>query len=516
MKKIKLSILVIIAFIGNQNSCYSQYHEGDTLKFWSVTYIDWPPLIGSPQREVTATCKKAGNHCYVFVENEAIQPPQSQIDTLVHKFDSHFYDSLTSVYGPIPNVFDNDSNIFILVLNESNWGGYYDPAQQMSDSIVFAKWNRHSSQRELIYIASNSFFYAGEMVAHEFGHLLHWQQDHSPEPIINPIKFWEEAWVDEGFSTFAEIFLTENIYQNNIYNQSFFANNPDIPLIYFSDYNQVRLFMLFMYEHFGKWNYISALISNQLNGICGVDSTLKKLGYSETFDDAFEQWTIANFVDDSVYANGKFNYKHYNFPPCFVSNNHSAFPTSINNCTVTPYGSDYISFYSSTPKSIIINFSGQANAKFRVDFILKNTTTNQIDSIISLPLNSQNQGTFITNNFGTDYNKIIMVVMNVDSAIHEGSYATYTYSAENSSGIEDVKEKLLLSVVPNPVKDSVNIVMANNNNTLLEIIDVKGKIHFRKNFNTTTTINISKLAKGNYVLRLTNNRETLIEKIVKE
>ena len=187
MKHIKFLVIIIIAFIGKQNSCFSQYNDGDTLKFWSVTYIDWPPLQSSPQRLVNAICKKAGNHCYVFVEDSATQPLQANVDSLVHTFDYHFYDSLTTRYGPVPNVFDNDSNIFILVLNEPSWYGYFDPGQQMSDSMVYAQWNRHSCQREIIYVSADHFNYAVDIVAHEFGHLLHWQQDHSPEPIINPI-----------------------------------------------------------------------------------------------------------------------------------------------------------------------------------------------------------------------------------------------------------------------------------------------------------------------------------------
>jgi len=519
MKHIKFLLIFFIVFIGKQNFCFSQYHEGDTLKFWSVTYIDWPPLQGSPQRLVNAICKKAGTHCYVFVEDSAAQPLQANIDSLVHTFDYHFYDSLTSRYGPVPNVFDNDLNIFILILNESNWGGYFDPGQQMSDSMVYARWNRHSSQREIIYVEINSFNYdyKFEIEAHEFGHMLHWQQDHSPEPITNPVIYWEDAWVDEGFSTFGAIYLTENIYQHNILdNATFFASDPDMPLIYFSDYNQVKLFMLFMYEHFGKWNYISALISNQLNGINGVDSTLNELGYAESFDDAFEQWVIANFADDSIYAGGKYSYIHYRFSSCYISANYTSFPTGIKSATVTPYGSDYITFSSSVPKPIVINFNGQPDSKFRIDFILKNTTNNHIDSIIGVSLDSLNYATFIADNLGTTYDKAVMVVMNVDSTIHENNTASYSYSAGNYLGFKESETKNKIAVFPNPVKDKLFIVSSSNLNTIIEINDIQGRVHFSEKFINTITINISGLAKGIYVLRITNDEETYIEKIIKE
>ncbi|MBI5219944.1 MAG: T9SS type A sorting domain-containing protein [Bacteroidia bacterium] len=518
MKHIKLIVIVIIAFVGGQNPCFPQYNEGDTLQFWSVTYIDWPPLQGSPQRVVNAVCKKAGTHCYVFVEDAATQPLQSDIDSLVHMFDCHFYDSLTSHYGPVPDVFDNDSDVFILVISESNWSGYFDPGQQMPDSMVYARWNRHSSQREIIYVAAEYFIYdfVGT-VAHEFGHLLHWQQDHSPDPIINPVKYWEDAWVDEGFSTFAAIYLMENIYRHNLLdNGAFFSGNPDIPLIYFSDYNQVKLFTLFMFERFGKWNYISALIGNQLNGISGVDSALNGLGYAESFDDAFEQWVIANCADDSVYAGGKYSYTHYRFSGCHMSATYTPLPNGLKNATVTPYGSDYIRFISSVPNPIVIDFTGQPGSKFRLDFILKNNANNHIDSIIGVPLDSLNHAAFIANDLGTIYNTVVMVVMNVDSAIHENSVASYAYSAASYTGIEKSALKNKIVVFPNPVKDRLFIVSSDNLHSLLEINDVQGIVHFSKNFINTATLDISGLAKGIYWLRIINNKDTVTEKIIKE
>jgi len=516
MGHLKLTALLIILFTVTYKPCFSQYHEGDTLKFWSVTYIDWPPLQGSPQREVNAICKKAGYHCYVFVEDSATQPLQYDIDALVNEFDNHFYDSLTNKYGPVPDVFDNDSNIFILVLNEQNWGGYFDPGQQMSDSMVYAIWNRHSCQREIIYIAADAFYAATEIVAHEFGHLLHWQQDHSPEPLVNPVIFWEDTWVDEGFSTFAAIYLTENIYQQNVLdNEAFFVNNPDIPLIYFSNYNQVKLFMLFMFEHFGKWSYISSLISNQLNGISGVDSTLNALGFTESFDDAFERWVVANYIDDSIYEGGKYAYKHYNFPDAFLSGNHASFPTATMNKTVTSYGSDYIRFISAVPKPIIIDFTGQLNSKFRVDFILKNSSNNHIDSVISAPLDSLNHVTFIASDLGTSYNEVIMAVMNLDSTIHESNTADYTYSAATYTSAEQSKKINYITVFPNPVNDKLFVISSNNLISHLEIFDIQGRIQFRSEFFNATSADISGLAMGVYFLKIINNEGIFTEKIIK-
>jgi len=430
MKQINHLFLFILFVSGIQMPGFSQQHVGDTLKFWSVTYIDWPPLQGTPQREVNAVCKKVGEHCYVFVEDKAKQPSQTDIDNLVKEFDNSFYDSLTARYGPVPDALDHDPKVFILVQTESNWGGYYDPAQQMPDSVVFARWGRHSSEREIIYVAAKSFAYAPEMVAHEFGHLLHWQQDHSPSPEINPVKYWEDAWVDEGFSTFAAIFLTENIFQHGVRDKgTFFAINPDSPLIYFSSYNKVKLFMLFMFEHFGGWNYISALIKNQADGIEGVAGALKQLEVAETFDEVFEQWIIANYADDSLYEGGKFAYSHYNFLPCNVAASYAKYPVKTISTTVTPYAADYITFSATSPSPVRITFDGQLNSKFRLVFVLEDAASDHIDTLIRVPIDENNHADFSADKLGIEYDRVVMIVMNVDATIPDKSSVPYSYTA---------------------------------------------------------------------------------------
>lgn len=516
-KSILRIVFVIIALASMQTEGFAQYVEGDTASFWSVTYNDWPPLIGSPQRLVKATCKKAGAHCYVFVEDLAVQPVQAAIDTLVDHFDHHWYDSLTAVYGPVPDVFDNDPKVIILVFDETDWSGYFDPGQQMPDTMVYRLWERHSNQKEIIYVATNSFDYADEIVSHEFGHMLHWQQDHSPEPIENPTKYWEEAWVDEGFSTFAAIYLTENIYQPNVLdNQAYFTYNPDIPLIYFSDYNQVKLFMLFMFEHYGHWDYISTLISNQLNGIAGVNGTLSQLGYSETFDDAFEQWIIANYVDDTLYAGGKYAYAHYNFGAACNSQTHGVFPTGLISKTVNPYGADYVLFTATTPKPIVLEFNGQPDSKYRVDLILKNKVTNLVDSVLSVPLDASNHAMIEMDSLGSAYTKAVMVVMNLDSAIQEGSTASYSYSATLKVGVDEQNPDNQISVFPNPAKEKLYVVASNNRPSQLEIRDVQGRLLWNRPFVNTAVIKLDNFAKGIYLVSVVNDLGTVVKKIVVE
>lgn len=512
--KTKFLLTLIIFLAGMQLRCHSQFNEGDSLSFWSPSYIDWPPLWGAPQREIQTVCKKAGNHCYVFTDITGPQISQADADNLVQTFDNQYYDALTSKYGPVPDVFDGDSNIFIVFLDENNWCGYFDPGQQMTDSMVLATWGKHSTEREIIFVASQCYQTAEEIVAHEFGHLLHWQQDHSPEPAINPTHYWEDAWVDEGFSTFAAIYLTENIFQHNIPdNYSFFTYDPDIPLIYFSDYNQVKLFMLFMFEHYGGWNYISTLISNQLNGIPGVQSTLGSLGYTQSFDDVFEQWVIANYIDDSLYDGGKYRYTHYDFYPCALSDIHSSFPLSTVQSTVNPYAADYIGFTSSTPKTITITFNGQPDSKFRVDMILKNSMNGSTDTVISMPLDSLNRGTYTTSGFGAAYDMAVMAVMNLDSTIHDTYKATYSYAAAETSGVTENNESNV-DIFMNP---ATSVLLVNGTRGMAyyaELLSPCGSVCYSSTFCGSTAINTRDLAHGIYLFRITGSKQCAVKKII--
>lgn len=497
----------------------AQQVEGDTLKFWSVSYVDWPPLWGSPQRQFDAVCEKAGDHCYVFVEVGATMPSQTNIDNLVTAFDTHFYPELTAKYGPVPDALDNDSNVFIVVLNESDWAGYYDPGQQMTDSMVMATWNRHSTEREIIYVAAGSFYGAQGICAHEFGHLCHWEQDHSPEASM-PGIYWESAFVDEGFSTFAAEYLTENLYQHNVYdNSAFFQYETDIPLIYFSNYDQAQLFMTFMFEQYGEWDYITALIQNQLNSWQGVDSTLRLLGYSETFDDVFEQWCIANYADDSVYMGGKYAYRHFRFPDALLSATHNNYPIFTQSGDLRAYSCHYVKFSSPSVHSLEIQFNSDASYKFRLAFLELNATGNALHKVHSVIPNASGSAVFNTDSLGLSFNELVMVVMSTDPSLDTNDFAHYTYQANSTEGLNEISAKNQPTIYPNPAQDQLFLDWSEGKGEkgVLEIYDSAGNRVMVSNFTKKTkSINIQNLNAGTYSMIIRFDERVVMARFVKQ
>ena len=514
MKKHDYFLIFIILLLFKPFSTFSQIHEGDTAHFWSVSYIDWPPLWGVPQHDITAVCKKKGQHCSIMVETTAIQPSQGSIDSMTLLFDHDFYPSLTAKYGPIPDVFDHDTSVFLLVMTEHNWSGYFDPAQQMTDSMVFSRWGRHSSEHEIIYIAAQDFEpYAQGIISHEFGHLLHWGRDHSPEPPAHPVTFWEDAFIDEGFSTFAAIYLTEDIFQRSVPDYSaFFNSNPDIPLIWFTNYNQVKLFMLFMFEHYGQWNYVTELINNQLNGIPGVDSTLHALGFSEHFDDVFEQWSVANFIDDSLYDGGKYEYAHYKFPPCLVNSEYNTYPLSTENGSLSAFGSDYISFRSDSPKNVSIHFHGEAGKKFCLAFIQQDINTGRTLKVDRVFPDVSNYAAYHADSLDISYNRLIMDAMCIDSTVHYSDSALYSYSVSDFvEGINEISSSEGLLIYPNPASDNILVKIPGDQYKRGSYIlyDYTGKcVMSGITDNLNISLNVSMIKSGLYYFKYTGIRST--------
>jgi hypothetical protein len=500
----KIMVFVVLSFLFTAQNLKSQVNVGDTLQLWSVAYIDFEPPAPIEQRLINAVCEAVGAHCYLLVDEEVNTPPNAQqIESLINIYDTSFVTDLTQLYGPVPDEFDNDPNIYILIIPYEGWIGYFDPAHQMPDSMVWEIWGKHSNQKEMIYLSDNVFNYgAEETLAHEFGHMLHWGRDHSPEPPVDPVKYWEDAWIDEGFATFAPVYLIEGISQQDVYDYgAFFAADPDISLIYFTgglNYNLVKLWMTFMYEHYGEENFISALINDQENGINGVVNTLASLGYPETFDESFEQWIIANYLDNKTYLNGRYGYFHYNFPVCVHAGYHTQFPTGIKTGSVSSYAADYILFSSSTPGDITIHFDGVDTSEFRLAFLKLGNTNSQIYSVESFPLDSLNSAAFYFDSLGTDVKKIIMIVMNKDPLLGENDKAAYTYSAERILGTKDNPGNeftyALYQNYPNPFNPSTRISFSipSAGFTSLKVYDILGK-------EAATLVNEEKPA-GEYII----------------
>ena len=201
---------------------------------------------------------------------------------------------------------------------------------------------------------------AREILAHELQHLIHWR--HDPD---------EDIWINEGCSVFVASFLCGYEVERPWLVEAF-ENDPQVSLVYWAsgvssplaNYGAAYLWITYLYEHYGGIPTISSLIAEPDNGIKGINDVLSARGYSQDFDDVFSDWKIANFLDDTSFASGKFGYNNLDLRIKPV-NRHFSLPISNISRSARSWAADYIEFA-----------GGDAGADLQIDFAVRNPNYN--------------------------------------------------------------------------------------------------------------------------------------------
>lgn len=154
------------------------------------------------------------------------------------------------------------------------------------------------------YLSIKAWEYEGTF-AHEFQHLIN--NDVDPD---------ELSWVDEGCSTLAEWICGYGFSPGHI--SEYLLWFWDTPLTiwegYLADYGASFLWTFYMYEHYGGAPLIWDFTHEQANGIEGWVNVLAARGIKRTFDQIFQDWCIANYLDDPTFAHGRYGYYALDIP----------------------------------------------------------------------------------------------------------------------------------------------------------------------------------------------------------
>ncbi len=237
----------------------------------------------------------------------------SQLNYLLDQFDNVMYPVISSIYGePLPRG-DEGQKVFLLIHNIRD-EAYYDTTGAVTSYVAgyFSSSENALYNKNMVHLDSADWdenlgpdaedAHAIEIfLSHEFEHLVHFDAD--PD---------EESWLDEGCADLAGFFcgyghLTSHLLYylvlHPITSLTFWGNGLE-------DYGASYLFMLYLYEKYGGAEFISTLVAEQLNSIESVEKTLEKFGYKQSFDDIFDDWVIANYLDDTKKAGGKYGYEN--------------------------------------------------------------------------------------------------------------------------------------------------------------------------------------------------------------
>jgi hypothetical protein len=310
------------------------YTNGKFKTFW-VLNID-----ENNYRSIDAELAYQTPHVYFWVE-ENVNYISSDVENLVDAFENQIYQRNREIFGNewSPGI-DNDIHLTILYSKElGDAAGYFSSADSLMPEI-----ERFSNMAEMFYLSADyinlSDLFTYGVLAHEFQHMIHWNIDRN-----------ETSWVNEGLS---ELAVELNGFNTGGF-AFIFAADPDLQLNFWPGndqgdstphYGASYLFMKYLFERFGS-DFISDLVSQPKNGMRGLDAELSSIQgknqlSTNSSKEIFQDWTIANILQDDEIANGIYGYGKDSSVPSF-------FPTEIIECgseqvgrTVNQFGTDFL------------------------------------------------------------------------------------------------------------------------------------------------------------------------------
>lgn len=391
---------------------------GDVIPFNCINLANNQPM------RLNAVLKKIGKHCYIYLE-QGRNIDSATITQIAEQFDNRIYPTTTSHFGTEWNPgIDGDPRITIFLLDIRD---RYDPANKQYNFTggYFYSGNEYpvsksanSNQREMLYMdiypskpGSKDFL---STLAHEFQHMIHWH--HDPK---------EAQWFNESMSQYAS-FVNGYGHPSQLL---FFYRNPDNNLLAWApetmvtNYGQTYLMGYFMATHLAKTaadqkSLTRALVEENADGSLGIERVFKRKGIKLTFGQVFSAFSVANYVNESGFANGLYGYGNV-FPnmrlPLFKS--HESLPASGRG-TIKPWSARAVRVaLKNTRGPISIGFGGgrqfaktsqSSQNSFDVAAVL--TSKNQPPKLEWLPVrNYQSQATLKTPADGYDSLLLVFV-----------------------------------------------------------------------------------------------------------
>jgi len=352
--------------------------------------------------QITAILRAVGKYCYVYVEDTQSVKQQS-IERVQKQFDQTIYPVTTGHFGAEARPgLDGDSHINLLLVDikdgytnpdDGYVAGYFFAGDQMLQSEFPSHSKTKSNQREILYIDTwpcdpDADDYL-EIVAHEFQHMIHHNQDKD-----------EVSWVNEGCSQIAPVFcgfappghykLLKEDPDRSLNNWAQWNPMPDYGQVYL--WNQYIIDRL-LHDAKTRTSFFKTLASSKRKSIGGYIDALKPSEMS--FTNLFTDFAITNRINDAKLADGRFAYKQpvlkkFKLPPTRHIN---TLPAKISE-SVYVWGSDaFFIDIADISSHLKISFSGYRRSigptypYFRVAVILQDSTGIKAPKISFFKLN---------------------------------------------------------------------------------------------------------------------------------
>ncbi|MCZ6679713.1 MAG: hypothetical protein O7E52_20985 [Candidatus Poribacteria bacterium] len=432
-----------------------QLAVGDRKSFFSINFNTHEQYI------VQATLRAVGEFCYVFVEDLQWRRTvhAGTVESVRRAFDDTtpadarrgIYQIETDLFGAPPDV-DGDQRIYLLLLDirdgatrgSSFVAGFFSPVNQQRGVLRHPEIGIpvRSNELDMLYIDTHPLDAGSDeglgVLAHEFQHLIHWRHDTN-----------ETVWVNEGCSDYA-IFICGYSVQGHV---GPFERNPWISLVYWPNgtqsqlahYGAAYLWMLYLHEHYGGPETIVEIVKNRANGIAGVESALLSRGIGRTFSGIYADWKVANYLDDTEFANGQYGYQNERLT-LRSDGGHRSYPASAENRLLDSYAANYITFFAGGGNSEL-NIAFESDRRQPYDVKAVEFRGEQPAAVRDMLLTETGKGNLRVPNFGSAVEKVILIPSVQPQRESQGrSLSSYAYSARRGGKVE-----FSISILPNPV-----------------------------------------------------------------
>ncbi|MBD3282611.1 MAG: hypothetical protein GF387_03350 [Candidatus Portnoybacteria bacterium] len=416
-----ISVLIITGLIFTFAPVQAQYDLEDNQAFYVDQGYDW-----NDREQITATLKKISDKAYFYIEDEyweALSTNQRNLymqylDSVADNFDTKTYPKVTQTFGYEwkPGIDDEEKITILLTRLKSTAGGYFNSKDEIPKTQ-----EPTSNEREMIYINSaqiaNSLIHS--LIAHEFQHLINYNQKE------RELGVTEEVWLNELRSEYAP---TAANYDSQYTGTNLerrvedYLANPFNSLTNWTgskyDYPSVNLFGQYLAEQFGDGIFKKMMNTNE-TGISSIERAVEEQGHNKSFEEIFNNWTVANYLNDTSLSNGQFGYKNsylkeqVNVSPI----TYSITSTSIINIAQNvknwaPYWYKFINKQDSgaIAKDLELQFEGETTqTDFQVTYILDYLTKPDIIGSINL---ANQEGKLQIPDFRDEARSVTIIVSN--------------------------------------------------------------------------------------------------------
>jgi len=407
-------IIVSISFVPKQTHADSL---GQTENFFVDASFDT-----TERSELTASLRKLTGKFYFYMEDEWWNPLSFEgrnvalaaLGNIAERFEEQTYPKLTRIFGTenIPGV-DNDTRITVLVHRmDAGSRGYVRTGDGYTRLEV-----PESNEREMFYVSTTGIESprADAFFAHEFLHLIYFNQKELKQGVQ------EDVWIQEGLAEvaptiagladpFEESYLAKRIRD--------FVSNPRDSLTEWlnrpSDYGVASLFFHYLKDQYGEVLLRDIMWSSE-KGIAAINDAFIKNKISKTFSQAFEDWTIAVFVNDCSLGE-QYCYKDENLKNvrvlAFTSFLSPFGDTELRVTNQTKVWTGNWNKISGSKGLLRLNFEGYPVVSFKVPYLLQGASGEYELGFLSL--NEQQEGSVEIEDFGEKYSAITIL-----PAIHD-------------------------------------------------------------------------------------------------